>query len=291
MFNTLSNVVDVVFVPGTRTVLFLGDNGVNRITDESYQTYGEGTLWNDLTRGGENKGIIGPGGHFAFQAWAYDVYDLLAAKNGQIKPWEVRPHDVWNFDLEGTHSNQEIDGGAFDPETGRLYVSTTRVSNAAMGEAQQATSIHVIQLPIAGGTSAAAFREVAEPENLAVPLNAEFEADYGNDLLSDGLPEVYAINVLATPYEPYLEFSPPAPPQHESDPLFALEPGNMTFNVVEPVDLGPSHPDSTVSWKDLFANESETVTDDFQLESDSDISDALMEYWAESDNILELVSF
>jgi hypothetical protein len=40
-----------------------------------------------------------------------------------MQPWAIRPYAVWNFNLPLPDGGKHIGGIAFDPATGRLYVS------------------------------------------------------------------------------------------------------------------------------------------------------------------------
>jgi PKD repeat protein len=115
LFNGNTEIKGMAFVPGTRTILFFGDNGTNSVG------YGEAADFNDGYRTG--KGWHSQNGDYAYEVWAYNVEDLIAAKNGQIQPWQVKPYETWNFDLPTFDGGKHIGGVAFDPATMRLYVS------------------------------------------------------------------------------------------------------------------------------------------------------------------------
>ena len=109
-----TSVAGMVFVPGTSTVLFVGSTG------SSYNGYGVGNDWGVPSN---NKGAMALNNSYAFQVWAYNANDLLASLNEFIKPWQVRPYDVWNFTVPGISGNVTIGGVAFDPATNKVYVS------------------------------------------------------------------------------------------------------------------------------------------------------------------------
>jgi hypothetical protein len=100
-------------VPGTSSVLFFGSTGT------SYEGYGD-TEWGDPYF---DKGPHALNGQYAYQVWAYNANDFVAVKQGKMQPWQVVPYDVWNFDVPIEHGSKKIGGTAFDPATGRLYVS------------------------------------------------------------------------------------------------------------------------------------------------------------------------
>ena len=109
---------------GTSTVLFFGRHG------ETF-CYGVGT--SDPTLAGlpaddldpycydpwdSSKGVHG----YPYQSyvWAYDVNDLVGVRAGRMSPWDVTPYAVWELpDLGGSG----IGGAAYDPATGRIFVS------------------------------------------------------------------------------------------------------------------------------------------------------------------------
>ena len=43
-----------------------------------------------------------------------------------MQPDQVQPYDVWNFTLPNTSGSTTIGGVAYDPSTGRVYVSVER---------------------------------------------------------------------------------------------------------------------------------------------------------------------
>jgi hypothetical protein len=117
--NDNSRVNGVVFVPGTSSVLFFGSTGTD------YSGYGEPGTYGDT----ENtaKGPHSLNGQYALQVWAYNANDLVSAAQGKLQPWQVQPYDVWNFTLPV--SSIQVGGVAFDPSTGRIYVSVVDSDN------------------------------------------------------------------------------------------------------------------------------------------------------------------
>jgi hypothetical protein len=105
----------VAFVPGTRSVLFFSAIG----TGSFY--YGEASAANDPNR--TWKGPHSVGGNYVFQVWAYDANDFVAVKNGQKNPWDLKPYSTWNFSFPQPDGQKYVGGVAFDPATGRIYVS------------------------------------------------------------------------------------------------------------------------------------------------------------------------
>lgn len=59
---------------------------------------------------------------YVYRIWAYDANDLVAVKQGKLKPWEPRPYGLWNLTLPYPSGRTRC-GGVFDPATSRLYLS------------------------------------------------------------------------------------------------------------------------------------------------------------------------
>src|SRR5207248_10626524 len=72
-----------------------------------------------------------------------NVDDLIAVKNGQKQPWAIKPYATWNFDFPIFDGAKRIGGVAFDPATGRIYVSQQGGDRSGGGSMPL---IHVFQL-------------------------------------------------------------------------------------------------------------------------------------------------
>ena len=83
LYNFNSHVGGVVFAEDSNSVVFFGDHGLG------VPCYGDPEPCNDPYRPYKNWHDVG--GNYTYQAWAYDVADFLAVKNGQLQPWEVQP--------------------------------------------------------------------------------------------------------------------------------------------------------------------------------------------------------
>jgi hypothetical protein len=114
LFNTTTEIRGIVFPEGTDSVIFIGSHGTGPYWYG--EPYAEGS---DPYR--PDKGPHAP--DYVYQAWAYDVHDLIAVKRGQLQPWQVRPYDTWQFDLPYFEGGKHIGGVAYDAASGRLYVS------------------------------------------------------------------------------------------------------------------------------------------------------------------------
>jgi chitodextrinase len=137
-----SHVNGAVFVPGSSSVLFIGSTGTN------YNGYG---LPGDY---GDNedtaKGPHSLNGQYTMQVWAYSAKDLAAVKQGTLQPWQVQPYDVWNFTVPG--GSTSVGGVAFDPSTGRLYVSVTDADNVQSYTNLPLIEVFQVSLPSGTGT-------------------------------------------------------------------------------------------------------------------------------------------
>ena len=114
LWSAASNVNGIVFVPGTRSVLYFGSTALNAVG------YGEASQFNDTTR--TSKGYHSQNGAYAYQVWAYDATDFLAVENGQMNPWNLRPYATWTFNFPQPPGPTAIGGAAYNPATQTLYL-------------------------------------------------------------------------------------------------------------------------------------------------------------------------
>lgn len=131
------------------------------------------------TARGYDSGVRSVGGHYGYQVWAYDVYDLASVIAGDANAWDIRPHDVWGFDfpkVEGQHQNKELGGAAFDPETGLFYVAQNT------GGDQQI--VHVYQF---GSDTLVAASEGTDGADLQLPQAEIALTQAVNTLIATGL--------------------------------------------------------------------------------------------------------
>ena len=145
-FNFNSHVNGIVFAEDSNSVIFFGGHGTGDVC------YGDPEPCNDPDRGG--KGWHDVGGNYIYQAWAYDVADFLAVKNGQLQPWEVQPYDVWEIDLPFASGDRRLGGVGYDPHTNRVYVSQQYGDGAS-------PVIHVYELQSTPDTTAPFISNVA----------------------------------------------------------------------------------------------------------------------------------
>lgn len=139
-FNGTTQIRGLVFPAGWRSVLFFGRHGTGKFC------YGAGIGEAALaTTSGQcydpadsSKGTHGY--PYVYQVWAYDALDLLAVKNGEKKPWGIKPYAIWQFNLPFGKSNAIINGAAYDPQGRRIFIS------AAYGDNDGMPLIHVFEL-------------------------------------------------------------------------------------------------------------------------------------------------
>ncbi|TXD36958.1 hypothetical protein FRC98_09460 [Lujinxingia vulgaris] len=103
--------------PGSRTYLVIGESGGHE-TGVCYKCTPEG-------------GTANCGGYCANNVtdyspffWAFDIDDLIAVKDGDKLPHEVRPFAHGPFEIP--FNTTSIGGGAFDAERGLLYLTAQR---------------------------------------------------------------------------------------------------------------------------------------------------------------------
>jgi hypothetical protein len=121
LWNLASTLPGMVFVcrGGKSAVIFFGRRGLGTYW------YGEGVQGGntDTDPYNRDKGPHAP--PYEASAWFYDPSDLLAVKSGRRKPWQVKPYLVVKVpDL--FKSDSALGGSAYDPQSGRLYISEMR---------------------------------------------------------------------------------------------------------------------------------------------------------------------
>jgi hypothetical protein len=113
LFNLTTQIVGMAFPPRSRSLLFVGRHGIGPYC------YGASEECNDPV-----DPYKGPHAYpYVHQVWAYDALDLLAVKQGQLRPWEVQPYAVWRLTEMDAVGGASIAGAAFDPDAGRLYIT------------------------------------------------------------------------------------------------------------------------------------------------------------------------
>jgi hypothetical protein len=156
VYNLTTVYGGMAFPRGSRSVLFV-------------TAHGTGCYW----YGGWDQNSLGPcpspdpylqdvkGPHappYQYQVLAYDANDLLAVKNGTKQVWEPEPYAVIKLDGMPYSDNDKIKGAAFDPETGRLYITQDYGTNPRV-------EVYQITVPGTGNSDAVA---PSPPTNLRV---------------------------------------------------------------------------------------------------------------------------
>jgi hypothetical protein len=118
LFNGTSEVRGLVFPEGTRSLLFFGRQGVGAFC---YGIGGTGA-------GAECEDPVDEshGTHaypYQYQVWAYDALELRAVARGAADPWSVQPYATWEPALPFGEDSAHLNGAAYDPATGRLWLS------------------------------------------------------------------------------------------------------------------------------------------------------------------------
>jgi hypothetical protein len=112
LFNNATNITGVAFPSGTRSVLFIGRQGLGPYC------YGEGAACGDPVSSSKGTHAY----PYVLQVWAYDANELLAVKLGLREPWSVRPYATWRLPEFSTSGGDHLAGATYDPATRRLYV-------------------------------------------------------------------------------------------------------------------------------------------------------------------------
>lgn len=130
IINAITGFSGVVFPEGTRSILFFGSQG------KGHFCYGHGTTDPAM----EGQPVPGaPGNWYCWDpinpqkgqhgypyktiVHAYDALDLMAVKNGQKQPWEVKPYAIWDQKYPFAPGGIDEVQTTYDPATGRIFVS------------------------------------------------------------------------------------------------------------------------------------------------------------------------
>jgi len=124
-FSATTTVNGVVVIPGTRSALFFGRNGLGAYcygdgtSDKALaNTPGKGLCYDPLS---SSKGQHGY--PYRYQIWAYDLNDFAAVKAGKKQPWDVKPYGVWALDQLSGEVGTGIGGLGYDSARQTIYVS------------------------------------------------------------------------------------------------------------------------------------------------------------------------
>jgi hypothetical protein len=140
--NGTTALAGVAFPKGSRSVLVFGKHGTGAFC------YGAGTADPALAK----APVLGPtgavveqaicydpligskGGHaypYVARVWAYDALDLIAVKDGQKKPWEIRPYAFWDLDFPIPARVPWLMAVTYDRANNRLFVGQPKADGDA----------------------------------------------------------------------------------------------------------------------------------------------------------------
>jgi hypothetical protein len=151
VYNQSTEIHGMAIVAGTRTLLYIGRNGLG------IPCYGKGT--GDRALVGTVDPIdgadycydldqFGKGTHawpYRYQIWAYDLNDLAAVKAGTKQPWDVVPYGVWPLNLPTPGNEVRLGGVGYDPQRQILYVSQ-RLADFGPNDQSYRPIIHAFRL-------------------------------------------------------------------------------------------------------------------------------------------------
>ncbi|MCB0338386.1 MAG: hypothetical protein KDD53_02225, partial [Bdellovibrionales bacterium] len=116
LWTHLSRAIFGFIVPGTRTYATIGFSG----------GHSSGVCYK-CTQNDNNLcgGYCAPDAEdYSHYYWLWDLNDLLKVKQGTIESYEVTPYEYGEFPTPFT--TQELGGGAFDADSGKLYLTVQR---------------------------------------------------------------------------------------------------------------------------------------------------------------------
>jgi len=152
-WSSASNAWGVVFPEGSKTVLMFGRHGTGYWCYKSSCSTNFPLLYPTEPGGNDARPFI-------YQVWAYNVDDLIAAKEGHVvtqtdydnnrfwtgeypnhstlavgqtvHPWNVVPYDKWELDLPtppvDINTGVFLTGAGYDPTTQKIYLAQFRAS-------------------------------------------------------------------------------------------------------------------------------------------------------------------
>ena len=134
LFNGATSIRGLVFPRGSRSVLFIGTQGIGRFCygegtsdrSKAFKPTPDGTTW-CYDPDNSSKGTHGY--PYVPEVWAYDARALAAVASGRRRPWKVRPYATWRLSLP--YRSPQIGGAAYDSSRGLIYVSQQYADGAA----------------------------------------------------------------------------------------------------------------------------------------------------------------
>ena len=138
-YNFNSTVGGIVFPAGFGCVVYFGSHGTGEVC------YGTGEHCNDTQD--KSKGWHDRGGHYIYQAWAYNVDDLVAVKQGRLEHDAVRPYAIWSPTFSFASGRARIGGVTYDEHSNRAFVVQMEADRGIDGSEEPQPLVHVYQLP------------------------------------------------------------------------------------------------------------------------------------------------
>jgi hypothetical protein len=140
LWTHLSQATVGVIVPGTRTYLTLGHSGGHRggVCYKCTQSDGH-TCGGYCARDADDTDAY---------AWAWDLLDLVAVRQGRLAPYAVRPYAFGPLELPLLGPERRIGGGAFDADRGLLYLTALGADDS---QGEYADAPLVLALRLTGG--------------------------------------------------------------------------------------------------------------------------------------------
>ena len=124
LWTTISGAGHGFIVPGTSTYLTIGGSGGHK----------SGIGYKIKQDDGHQCG--GPCAYsasdYSSYYWLWDIKELVKVKLGLQKSYDVRPYDYGEFPVPFENKRARINGGAFDPESGLLYLSIPRGDQSSL---------------------------------------------------------------------------------------------------------------------------------------------------------------
>ncbi len=140
LWTHLSRATVGLIVPGSRTYLTLGHSG-GHASGVCYKcTQSDGTVCGGYCARDADD--------VAAYAWAWDLLDLVAVREGRLAPHDVRPYAYGPLDLPHLGPERRIGGGAYDAERDLLYLTALGADDS---QGPYAYAPLVLALRVAGG--------------------------------------------------------------------------------------------------------------------------------------------
>jgi hypothetical protein len=114
LWNGTTWICSGVFPEGSASVLFFGKQGLGDFC------YGTSCY--------EGAGQSPNAPPYVTQVWAFPAGDLVAVRAGTKKPWEMRPHAIWELQLPFTGS-KDVHGATYDPLEQKIYLTQPNGEN------------------------------------------------------------------------------------------------------------------------------------------------------------------